>query len=401
MAYAGQVSLPNVLVLDANLETFFDDNVQSTNSARHRDLGFLLGPGIGFRRQGKQLTVALRYQPEFRLYYNGSDSIDQSLQLDANYQVTSHFALRARGNAFYRRGIFLVPSSDQFMPELGGPGILNQTVFTPRAREFAYNARFDATYQLTRRTSMAVFGGLLKRDFSRDSRVTQGLRNTDGESGGLQYNYRLTPHSSVGIAYVYQELRFESPTRIQVHSALLSYGLQLSRSLTLDLFGGPEYSRLHDRITLAFPLFKIQVDIFRPDWHWAAGGTLIKRSEKTVFQFNAQRQVSDGGGLLGPVTASSFAGSVRRKFSNHWDAIWKAGYARNGSLASGLFSGTLQTETAGMTLERLINEKLTARFGYDFIRQRSNANAPGLANIDRNIVYAGLFYRFDQIPLGR
>ena len=403
LSYAGDSFVRNVLIIDLRAESSYDDNVLGRNTQRRGDVTFLFGPGIGFRRQGKQLTLALNYHPGFIVYRKtqGRNSLDHGLQFDANYQLDSRLALRARGSLLRRTGIFQPHPSAQFMPELGSPASLNETVFTPQARQFEHNLRFDAVYQTSRRTSFALFAGFLERDFDRKASGERNLRRTEERNTGLLYHHRLSPTSTLGITYLLQDFRFGPETRVLANSTFFSFARELSPTVTLNVFGGPQYTRLHDRITLSFFPFTFRVPVFRAEWHWALGGDLTKRSEKIVFQITAQRQVTDGGGLLG-LASSSFVGvSVRRRFSGRWNAIWSAGYARTSPLQPGLLESNIQSQTAGFGLERSLRENLAARLGYDFTRQRSSAQDLPLANLNRNRVYLGFFYRFGQIALGR
>jgi hypothetical protein len=127
----------------------------------------------------------------------------------------------------------------------------------------------------------------------------------------------------------------------------------------------------------------------------------MKRTQSTVFHVAAQRQVSDGGGLIGAVVSTYVGGSVRRRLPARWDAVWSAGYAKNTSLESAYGRNSFQTETADFGLEHRLTERLSLRVGYDFIRQRSNEQSPVVPNFDRDLWYARLLYRFEQIPLGR
>ncbi len=401
--YAGTSSPQNVLLIDLSAESNYDDNIRGNNQQHTGDVGFLLGPGISFRRQGKQLTLALSYQPHFRIYRRASDRniFDQGLQLDADFRPTPHFSVRARGSVLYTMGIFRPNSSEELVPGLGSPSSLNQTVFTPLERRLEHNVRFDATYQFSRRSSLGFFAGLSARDFLPGTSEAGNLGDTQKRNAGVLYRYRLSQHNTLGVNYILQDLRFGPNARTLVHSTIVSFARQLSPTVTLDLFGGPEYTRLHDRLDLPLGFFTLQIPIFRTGWNWAVGGDLTKRSEHTVFQITAQRQVSDGGGLFGSAVTSYVGGSVRRRLPRRWDALWTAGYARTSALSAVLSNNSLESQTAGFGLEHALTEHFSLRLGYSFLRQRNNGANPLLADFDRNLWYVSVFYRFSPITLGR
>lgn len=403
LRYAGSASPRNALLIDLSLETSYDDNVSGHSQNRAGDVGFLFGPSISLRRVGKSLSLAFNYQPYFRIYRQTSsrNATDQGLGFDSSYRASSRLAFRIRGSVLYTNGIFQPHGSEEFVPGLGSPSSLNETFFTPTARQFTYNVRFDTTYQSSVRDSWAVFLGLSRRNFN--ERATEGgdLGNTDKRDAGLLYRHRLSPHDTVGVNYMLRDFRFGSDTRTLVHSFFFSIAKQISPSVSVDAFGGPENSRLHEIVVLPLGFFTLHIPIFRSQWHWAIGGDLTKRTQRTVFQITAQRQVSDGGGLIGAVVSSYVGGSVRRRLPARWDAVWSAGYAKNSSLETAFVKNSFQSETAGFGLEHSLTERLSLRVGYDFIRQRSSAESSAVANFDRDLWYVRLFYRFQQIPLGR
>ncbi len=404
--YAGAASPRNLLFLSLDSETAYDDNLFSNNRLRRGDLAFAFGPRIAFLQQRKYLRVALDYQPYFLLYRRTPQysRLNHALGLDLNYQAGPRFALRLRDSFSYQTGIFRPRSSEDFMPALGSPSNLNETVFTPLARQRANTARLDAIYQKSRRTSFTLFGSSEQRNFN-GAVGQQHLFDTRGASGGLNYLHRLGPHTSLGILYLFQNLSFGKDSRVVTHSTYASFAWRLSPTVSLEAFGGPQYARLHDRFVLVLPFFGgsliLPQSIFRTQWHAAAGGTFTKRSEKTVFQISAQRVVTDGGGLLTSVTSSVVDVSLRRRLTRRWDAIWDLNAARSDALGFQFTGSSIRSQSAAFALEHSLTERLTARLGYNFIRQRTSGPVPFLTDFDRNRVSFGVFYQVRRIPLGR
>ena len=161
------------------------------------------------------------------------------------------------------------------------------------------------------------------------------------------------------------------------------------------------HSRLEELFSLPSDSFLLQVPISRTDWNWAIGGALTKRLDRTAFQLTTQRQVSNGGGLVGTVVSTSVGANVRRRLSRRWDAIWSGTYAQNNSFASGFPTNDYQSETAAFGLERSLTEKLSLRMGYDYLRQRGSGGTLSIADFDRDLWSVQFSYRFHQIALGR
>jgi hypothetical protein len=403
LSYAGTSYPRNVLMLGLTAGSSYNDNIFGTNQQPVGDVDFLFGPSLSLRREGKSLTLALNYQPHFRIYQKASEqnSLDQSLVLDTTYRVSSRLSFRARTSALYTTGIFQSSGNEEFLPGLGSPSGLNETLFTPTVRRLTWSSRVDATYQATAHDSLGLFAGQSTLDFKQQIPSAGNLQNTRDREAGFLFTHRFSPHTTLGANYLLQDLRFGLDSRTLVHSAFLSYAQQLSPSLSLSLFGGPQHSSLHDLVLLPLGPFTFQILVFHASWNWAIGGTLTKQLDKTAFQFSAQHQVSNGGGLIGAVVSSSAGTSVRRRLPGRWDATLSAGYANNSNLESAFSQGTYQSLTAGGGLEHSLTEKLSLRMRYDFLHQRGTGQSPLFGNFDRNLWSLELYYRFDQFVLGR
>ncbi len=406
LSYAGESRPRNLLFLSLASETAYDDNVFNSNTLRRRDLTFEFGPRIAFLQQRRHLSFGLDYQPYFRVYRRTEqfNELNHAVGLDMSYRLGPQFTLRLRDSFAYRTGIFQPRSSQEFIPALGSPTSLNQTVFTPLARQQENTARLDAIYKRSARTSFTLFGGFQRRDFKGEASSGQNLFNTRGVSGGLQYLYRLSVHSTLGMIYLFQSLKFGNGGRLLTHSPLASFAWRLSPGVALEVFAGPQYTRLHDRATLVLPFlgsnFTPTTDIFQTEWNWAAGGTITKRTDKTVLSFSAQRMVTDGGGLLTFVTSSVVDMGLRRRLTRRWDAVWDLNGTRTDALGLRFAGSSIASQTVRFSLEHSLTESLTARVTYNLIRPRTVGPAALLADFDRNRVSFGVSYQFKRIPVG-
>jgi hypothetical protein len=390
-------------VFGFNVRSSYDDNVFGNNQQRVGDANFLFGPSLSLRREGQRLNLALDYQPHFLIYRNASEpnTVDQGLVLDARYRVNSHLTFRARTSATYTTGIFQPSQNGEILSGIGSPSSLNQTVFAPTVKQISLGSRIDASYQTSRHDSVSFSLGQSTLDFKQQVSNESGLQNTQERDASLLYEHRLSPHSTLGVDYRFQIIHFGQDTRTLVNSASLSYAKQFSPSLTISVFGGPQYSRLKGLFSLPLGPFLLQVPVSRTDWNWAIGGALTKRLDRTVFQLTAQHQVSNGGGLAAAVASTSVGANVRRRLSRRWDAIWSGNYAQNNSFASEFPAGDYQSETAGFGLERSLTEKLSLRMGYDYLRQHGSGGTPSIADFDRDLWSVQFSYRFHQLALGR
>jgi hypothetical protein len=381
----------------------YDDNVFGNNQQRVGDVALQFGPTLNLRREGQRLNFALSYQPHFQIYRRASELnvADQTLGFDAAYRASSRLSFRGRTSAFYTTGIFQPNRDEEFLPGLGSPSSLNDTVFTPTARQLTWSSRLDASYQASKHDSVDLFVGQSKLDFRKQFSNAGGLQNTEQKNAGLVYQHRLSPHTTLGINYQYADISFGPDSQTLVHSPFFSYAQQVSPSIMLSVFGGPQYSRLHEVLTLPLGPFTLRIPVSLGTSNWALGGTVTKQLDKTAFQLTAQHQVSDGGGLLGAVVSSSVGTSVRRRLAGRWDATWSAGYANNNNLDTTHSGGAYQSMTVGVGLARSLTEKLSVRMGYDFLHQRGTGQSQLFGEFDRDLLSVQFSYKFHEIALGR
>jgi AMIN domain len=401
--YAGTSPPRNILTLGLSVGSSYDDNIFSNKLQRVGDVVLQFGPSINVRREGKRLSLALSYQPNFRIYRKSPEenAVDQMLGFDTGYQVSSRFSFRGRTYGSYTAGIFQPTQNEEFLPGLGSPSSLNGTVFTPTARQLTWSSRLDASYLASPRDLIDLFVGQSTLDFRRQISNTGILQNTKQLDAGLVYQHRLSPHTTLGINYQYEGIRFGPDSRTLVHSAFFSYAQQVSPSITLSVFGGPQFSHLNEVIALPLGSFTFRIPFSLATSNWALGGTLTKQLDKTAFQLTAQHQVSDGGGLFGAVVSSSVGTSLRRRLPGRWDAIWSAGYADNRNLDTTHSRGAYRSLTAGAGFQRPLSEKLSVRVGYDFLHQQGSGQSQLFGDFDRDLWSVQFEYRFHEIALGR
>ena len=403
LAYAGTASPRNVLFLGLDFGTSYDDNVFGNNQQRVGGEEFSIGPSVNLRREGNRFGLGLTYRPNFRIYRSaaGLNTLDQAAGLDASYLVTPRLSFRARTDATYSNGLFRPSQNEAFLTGLGSPSGLNQTVYTPTLHQLSLSSRVDLGYQLGPHDSVDLYGGESLLNFDQQIPNLGSLSNTRETDAGIVYQHRLSPHATLGMDYLFEDIRYGPNSETQVHSGFFSYAQQFSPSVTISIFGGPQYSFSNELLSFALGPFLIRVPISSADLHWALGGTLIKRLDRTVVEISAQHQVSNGGGLIGAVVATSGGASVRRRLPGHWDAVWSGSYAKNRSLVAGGPTGDYQGETAGFGLERPLTDKLSLRFGYDFLRQRGNGQSQYYADVDRDLFSIQFSYKFHQIALNQ
>jgi hypothetical protein len=413
LRYAGATGATNLMTFGLSAETGYSDNVGTVGEARVGGTFVALGPHVDVTRQGARLGMNLDYEPYFVRYLGNqrNDMLNQMLSLNVSYKLGPRVTFQVRDSFIRQTGNFQPDLVTSSIPGLGPPTTLNQNVYTAFIPQESNAVRVDAIYHKSSRTSISLFGGFDQLHFLEHPANGQQLFGTQGTSGGLQYAYRLSEHTTMGVLYQFQSLKFagiqntfDANAHIFTHSILASFARQLSPSVELTVFGGPQYvqPKGYSKQSSALPEESgLSVGpALRTPLNPALGLTLTKQAARMVFDLSAQRMVTNGGGLLSAATMSSIGIGVGRNLRRDWDATLNVNCARTDALAfQSVPENRINTQTASLALERAFGKNLSARLTYTFTQQRPGGG-PLEANFDRNSVSLGFFYQAKRFPLG-
>jgi hypothetical protein len=259
-------------------------------------------------------------------------------------------------------------------------------------------AGLDLTFVKSRRTSLTFSGGYNQRKF-RSQTAGQPLYNSNGASGGLTFQYRVTEHTSFGILLVHQDTTYKggevfgSRLRSQIESTFLSVGSRLSPTVTVTVFGGPQYVRTIGQVSAGAGL----ADHFHP----AGGGSITKQVRKTALDLSFQRSVSDSAGLYTSVIYTNAVFGVRRRLVGDWEADFHGGGAQADASLFQLGKGRTDGLTGGINIIRPLSHGSVFHISYNTTHQLSKGTLPISFDFDRNQVAVGFDYQLKAFPSGR
>ena len=415
LSFAGAAAPSNLVSFSVSSTMGYNTNIAAVGQGAEGGTFVSLGPRISVVRQGEHVVLDLDYYPNY-LFYPGHEQYDQfnqALALNMSFKLGPRITLQirdslSRATANFQPGL---SNSSVSIPGLGPPTTLNQTVYTGSAPQQNNAARVDLTYRKSGRTSFGVFAGFDQQHFIGKPANGQQLFNTQGTSGGLRYAYRISEHTSLGVVYLYQDFNFArnqsligAQSRTVTHSVFASFAWQLAPSVTLSVFGGPQYIPSEEYFVQS-PILPggsgtIVNPLFRSQWNEAAGGALTKQAEKTAFSLTAQRSVSNGGGLLTAAISSSVGMGASRKLRRGWDANFNLTFASTDNLTlPSLPRNQISTETATLALNHPLSESLSAQLSYTFVHQSNVALLPVAATLDSSRLSLSFSYRAKSIPL--
>lgn len=408
LSYAGEATPSNMFLVSLSSQTTYDTDALQTTGPHMSDVIYSLGPHFDLVQTEGNFTATLDYQPYFNFYQHLTqyDQVNQSAAADLSYKFGPHLTVRLRESFLDQTGMYQPQSGTDFVAGLGAPTALNTTVYSPLLSERVNNTRFDAIYTKSARTSFTLFGDYAESHFGPSGASTVSVLNTESVTGGAQYAYRASEHLTFAAIYTFQTMRFlgalpvGSASQTTVQSALLSLGWRASPTVSLSLFGGPQYILLQGfQGTTSTTVGTAST----PGNHlsWAAGGTLTKQAGNTALVLSVSRAVSNGGAWLPAVTVSAVSIGLRRHVVRRWDGSFNLSYAQNQYLGSLLEGGTLDSETADVSLSHSVSERATARLSYDFIQQQGSGLSILGENFSHSRISFGIFYQLRKAPLGR
>ncbi len=194
--------------------------------------------------------------------------------------------------------------------------------------------------------------------------------------------HRLSKMHYIGATYQYQ-MFLAYPTvgqsETQTHSIFLFYTVYLKPTLSISMFGGPQYS---NTVT-------VRSSDDRRAWSPAGGASMSWQGKLTSLAASYSRSINGGGGLSGAVQADIASGSLRRQFTRILSASIGASYASNNVLdALPAFNNSGHTISGNASVQRQIGEHFNVQLQYTRLHQ-SYSDIAAISSIpDRNRVCA-------------
>jgi hypothetical protein len=176
-----------------------------------------------------------------------------------------------------------------------------------------------------------------------------------------------------------------------MESAVVSVGSRLSPTVTVTIFGGPEYVRVIGQSAVGV------ARQFQP----SGGGSITKEVRKTALDLTVQRSVSGSGGLYALVKSTTGSFGVRRRLVGRWEANLQGGASRADTSLFRSTSARTDALTGAFGLDRPLLRGSVLHISYDTTHQLSKGALPVSSNFDRNRVTIGIDYQLKAVSLGR
>jgi len=400
LLFEGESALVNQANLSVGASGFYDDNVLAAAKPRVADEAMSFDAHLGITKRSKRLVVNFGYSPFFTLYRTVSqyDRINHTGSLDMTYQWTSRIVLGVHETFSYQNGIYPSLTGQEITAGPAAP-IPVDNIVVPYTTRTLYNMPgLDLTFAKSRRTSLSLSGVYSELKFGYKI-AGQPLYNSNGINGGMSFQHTLTAHFDAGMSLLYQNTSYQggqvfgNRLRTEVESAYLTLAYRVSSSISVRVFGGPQYLR-----TLGLASTKGRI-----------GGTLVaseganisKRVRSTAVDLAYQRAVNSSGGVYTSVISTTATLGVRRRLVGRWEAGANAGVAREDASIFQLGNGKTDGLLAGASITRPVARGSMFHISYFNVHEMSRGTLPISDNFNRNQVSVGFDYQFKAFPIGR
>ncbi|HVP42852.1 MAG TPA: hypothetical protein VMS96_05440 [Terriglobales bacterium] len=383
---SGDTELNNLLSVDLGISSHFDDNALNDNQHKVSNFIYQFAPRVSWDVSRAHWSFSADSLTTISYSYNLPQygRFGENLIVGFDFRPVRRLDFRLR-NSFNR-------SSDPFtrypgsnVPDFENPP--NQSILGPPATRTSDQVGMDVTYQLGPHTNLGASGSFALVNYE-SSTVTPSFVQPDtySVSGRAFVTHQFSPRHTSSLAYDIQRFTFSTSLGTTTHSIAYYHTVTLTPSMSLSVWGGPEYVRT----SAGFLPQPIQ-----GSWSWTAGAQYGWTHNRTGVTASVVRQVSDGGGLGYAVQLVSANVGLRQRLSRRWVASAYVNYNVNHSVSGfGNFGTRYFSGNASVT--RTFTPHLGLTVEYWRARQGRSTGLGLLVPSDHNRAAVTLHYTFSR-----
>ncbi len=362
-----------------SLATSFTDNVLLSSVHPVSDVDYAIQPGFSFAKTLGWLSTTWDFSPALVKYQkiDQRDRLTGAIVTDIAAQPWEHFTIRIHNNYRVRTNppfdTFATEPSSTYFGDEGGGTIL------PLAEQTSEEGTVDMTYQPTADTTIQMSG------FFRDYiyHPIQGLDNvslvnSESEAGRVQVYRRLSERAYLGAAYSLDNINFSFKNHgagVLSHSLVGVTTLDITPSMQLQVFAGPEYSIVNNQILVNLGLVNVFIPVTENVLSATGGMIYTLHKDRTSFQLAGVRQVSGGTGLVAGAHSTKVDLTVRRELGSHWYVDLSGEYGLFTPLGDSTTSFDIHAISARAAINHRLTEKLSIEADYSHGHQQQSSDA--------------------------
>ncbi len=267
------------------------------------------------------------------------------------------------------------------IPTVGSNYSPNQSILSGFGPRYSNTTVAEATYQLTRRSSITASGSYGILHF-----VDAGNIDTNSVFGSLGYNYQLSHKDNIGFFGQFSSFHFPgNPQAYGTRTVSAAYSRKITGRLAFSLYGGPQFTSLRVAVGNTSSTVNGYASAFL-NYAFANGG----------ITGSYVHGISDGSGVLTGSILDEVSFSASRRLNRQWRASAHIGYAHNRSVVSAV--GTASNPSyddwyVGVGISRPIGRDMTVSIAYSasFETNHPSCSSPGSPGCGPSATTSGQF----------
>ena len=266
------------------------------------------------------------------------------------------------------------------IPTVGNSYNPNQTIFGSFGPRYSNAAVAQATYALTRRSSITASGSYGILHF-----VDAGNIDTNSLFASLGYNYQLSHKDSIGFYYAFSSFRFPgNPQAYGSQTVSAAYSRKITGRLAFSLYGGPQFTST-----------RVAVGNTSSTVNGYASAFLNYALTNGAISGRYVHGISGGSGVFTGSILDEVSFSASRRLSRQWSASAHVGYAHNRNVinSAGVSNPSYDDWFVGVGLNRPIGHDFNVSLAYSAAFETNNpgCSSPGSPGCGASATTSGQF----------
>ncbi|HTS12567.1 MAG TPA: hypothetical protein VMH00_10650 [Candidatus Limnocylindrales bacterium] len=243
-----------------------------------------------------------------------------------------------------------------------------ESILTERAQRISNSSIGQYNYDLTPRSSVTLVGGYSLLHFFGEGLDLLNFGDVIFQGG---YNYQVTRADTIAVLYNFNADRFSGGSQsINDHKLNVSYGRRVTGRLAFQVAAGPEVASIETSTSgSGTPTSTSTIHAY-----WSLNSNVTYQLERTSFNATYLHGLNGGSGVLQGAIGDSVSGGVNRAFSRTVGGGINGGYSRNASINGGTASNEVFGYWfGGATLNRSWGQSVNFALNYQAQYQNTNS----------------------------
>jgi hypothetical protein len=251
------------------------------------------------------------------------------------------------------------------IPGLGAAIVPNQSIYSAVGPRYSNGAAVQATYLISRRSSITVAGSYGLLHFTEPGNVDNNMI-----LGSAGYNFQINRTDAIGVLYRFAAYHFnDEPQALGSHVANFVYTKKVTQKVAFSAYGGP-----------MFMFFRVPVGTQKRQDSGNGGASVTYATPHGSIGATYFYGLTGGAGVLVGSLTSQVSGTLTHQLGRVWSANINFGYAQNkavGGPIGGVQLGTFDDWFAGGGVSRPIGRYMSFAANYSARIESANTACPG------------------------